>query len=62
MGIPVLLGRGFTQQDVTPAQQVAVVNQTLVRQFFNGQNPVGKRFAQTTTVSPIANGFRSSAS
>ncbi len=45
MGIPVLLGRGFTQQDVTPAQQVAVVNQTLVRQFFNGQNPVGKRFA-----------------
>ena len=44
MGIPILLGRGFAPQDAHSTQRVAVVNQTLVRQFFNGQNPVGKRF------------------
>jgi predicted permease len=45
MGIPILLGRGFSPQDVNSTQQVAVVNQTLVRQLFNGQNPIGKRFS-----------------
>ncbi|MEI9980091.1 MAG: ABC transporter permease [Edaphobacter sp.] len=45
MGIPILFGRGFTPQDVNSPQRVAVVNQTLVRQLFNGQNPVGKRFS-----------------
>jgi predicted permease len=45
MGIPILLGRGFTPQDVNSPQQVAVINQTLSRQLFNGRNPLGKRFS-----------------
>ena len=45
MGIPILFGRGFTPQDVNSPQQVAVINQTLARHLFNGQNPVGKRFS-----------------
>ena len=45
MGIPIVAGRGFTPQDINSPQRVAVVNQALVRQFFNGQNPVGKRFS-----------------
>lgn len=45
MGIPVIAGRGFTPQDVNTPQRVAVVNQTLVRQFFPHDNPIGKRFA-----------------
>ena len=45
MGIPIIAGRGFTPQDINSPQRVAVVNQALVRQFFNGQNPIGKRFS-----------------
>ncbi len=52
MGIPVLIGRGFTAQDVSSTQRVAVVNQTLVRQLFNGQNPIGKRFSIDDTSKP----------
>jgi predicted permease len=46
MGIPVIAGRGFTPQDVNSPQQVAVVNQALVRQFFPHDNPIGKRFSR----------------
>ncbi len=45
MKIPILAGRGFTPQDANGPRQVAVVNQALVREFFSGQNPIGKRFA-----------------
>ena len=45
MGIPVIAGRAFSPQDVKSPQRVAVVNQTLVRQFFPHDNPIGKRFA-----------------
>jgi predicted permease len=45
MGIPVVAGRAFTPQDVNSPQRVAVVNQTLVRQFFPHDNPIGKRFS-----------------
>lgn len=45
MGIPVVAGRGFTAHDMDTPQQVAVVNQALVRQFFPNENPIGKRFS-----------------
>ena len=45
MGIPVLAGRDLTSQDDSRAPKVAVVNQTFARRFFNGENPVGKRFS-----------------
>ncbi len=43
-GIPLRLGRFFTSKDDTGAPQVAIVNETLVQRYFNGQNPIGKRF------------------
>ncbi len=45
MGIPVIAGRAFSPQDINSPQRVAVINQTLARQFFPHDNPIGKRFA-----------------
>ena len=42
MGIPLLSGRGFTRDDTRTSQRVAVVNQTFVRKFLGGANPIGK--------------------
>jgi predicted permease len=44
MGIPVLLGRGFTLQDKLGAHQVAVVNETFAQRFLGTGNPLGRRF------------------
>ncbi|HST53139.1 MAG TPA: ABC transporter permease [Pyrinomonadaceae bacterium] len=44
MEIPLLAGRSLAPQDDERAPKVAVVNQTFARQFFPGENPVGRRF------------------
>ena len=41
MGIPLLTGRGFSSDDTRTSQRVAIVNQTFVRKFLNGANPIG---------------------
>jgi predicted permease len=41
--IPFLRGRDFTVQDDARASQVAIVNQTFVRQFFPNDDVLGKR-------------------
>ncbi len=41
-GIPVRQGRAFTNDDKSNSQPVAIVNETLVRRFFAGQDPIGK--------------------
>jgi predicted permease len=38
-------GRSFTSQDSLGAQQVAIINETLARQFFPDENPIGHRMA-----------------
>jgi hypothetical protein len=40
--IPVLAGRAFTDADGPNKQPVVIVNQTFVRKFFAGANPVGR--------------------
>ena len=44
MSIPILAGRGFTDQDTETSLHVAVINQALARKFFPNTNPIGKRF------------------
>jgi len=44
MEIPLLLGRGLTEQDDARAPRVAVVNQAFVKAHFGNENPIGKRF------------------
>ena len=42
MRIPLLSGRDFRLEDVYPG--AAIVNQAFSREYFNGQDPVGRRF------------------
>jgi putative ABC transport system permease protein len=43
MGIRLLQGRGFTPEDEQGGVPVAIVNETVVRQIFHGENPLGRR-------------------
>jgi putative ABC transport system permease protein len=43
MGIPHVMGRDFTASDRDDSPGVAIVNETLVRQYFANENPIGQR-------------------
>ncbi|HEU0273313.1 MAG TPA: ABC transporter permease, partial [Candidatus Udaeobacter sp.] len=43
MGIP-LRGRDFRDDENRKESRVAIVNETFAKKFFNGQNPIGRRF------------------
>jgi predicted permease len=45
MKIPILAGRDFTENDTS----VAIVNAAFARQYFHGENPVGRWFAGSPT-------------
>jgi predicted permease len=44
IGVPIVRGRNFNQQDTATSPQVALVNETFVRRFFPGKDPIGQRF------------------
>ncbi|MCC7157678.1 MAG: ABC transporter permease [Bryobacterales bacterium] len=44
MGVPLVRGREFGEQDTAASPRVAVVNETFARHFFGGGDPVGKHF------------------
>jgi predicted permease len=48
MKVPILAGRDFRENDA----HVAIVNSAFARQYFNGENPVGKWFQGSPTNSP----------
>jgi putative ABC transport system permease protein len=43
MGIPLRAGRAFTAQDGAQAPKVIIINETLARRFFAGEDPIGHR-------------------
>jgi predicted permease len=44
VGVPMVRGRNFTDQDTATSPMVAIVNQTFVKQFFPSQDPIGQHF------------------
>jgi putative ABC transport system permease protein len=47
MGIPLVRGRVFTEQDRKDAPRVAVINEEMARKFFPDEDPIGKRINVT---------------
>jgi predicted permease len=45
LGASLLRGRDFTEADDVSAHGVAIINQTLARKYFSGQDPIGQRIA-----------------
>ena len=48
MGIPVVRGRGFNQNDTAASTRVAVVNQAFARKFLGGADPIGQTLRALT--------------
>lgn len=44
LGVPLLRGRGFSQGDTPTAPKVAVINQTMAKQLFLQEEPLGRHF------------------
>jgi putative ABC transport system permease protein len=44
MGIPIQQGRAFNAGDNEQSIPVAIINETMARQYWPGENPIGKRF------------------
>jgi predicted permease len=44
MGIPLVIGRAYTERDDEKAPRIAIINETAARKYFGNENPVGRRF------------------
>jgi predicted permease len=44
MGMPLVMGREFTERDNLAGPKVAIVNEQFAKDFFAGQSPLGRKF------------------
>jgi predicted permease len=49
IGIPIVRGREFTEQEVLTGANVAIVTETTARKFWPGEDPIGKMLRQGDT-------------
>lgn len=42
MGMPMLRGRGFTQDDMSLTPKVVIINESFAQKYFAGRDPIGK--------------------
>jgi len=54
MGIPLVLGREFTERDGADAPLVGIVNETFAKYYFGSENPIGRRFGWRVLNNPGA--------
>ncbi|HNQ22625.1 MAG TPA: ABC transporter permease [Phycisphaerae bacterium] len=52
LGIPLLRGRDFGDQDTAGAAEVAIVNQAFADHYWPGQSPLGKRISRSGAEGP----------
>jgi putative ABC transport system permease protein len=53
IGLPVIAGRTYTRADDARAMPVIVVNDTLARRAFPGENPIGRRITSSRAAQPV---------
>jgi predicted permease len=46
LGVPLVQGRDFTDIDLEGGPRVAIVNEVMANRFWNGENPIGRRFGR----------------
>ncbi|HEY4283116.1 MAG TPA: ABC transporter permease [Chthoniobacterales bacterium] len=51
MGIPIIRGRDFTDQDTAEAKYVVLIGEKTAQHFWPGQDPIGKRIKSGSTTS-----------
>jgi hypothetical protein len=51
MGIPLVRGRDFTEQDRGDSKKVVVISEKTAQHYWSGQNPIGKRLKTGATTS-----------
>jgi predicted permease len=52
MGIPLIRGRVFTDQDTAASEPVVVIDENLARQYWPNEDPIGKRIRRTLANAP----------
>lgn len=52
LGIPLLRGRTFTDQDTAKTEPVVIIDENLARQYWPNEDPIGKRIRRTMTNAP----------
>ena len=53
LGIPLLSGREFTENDNQQSTRVMIVNQTMAKQFWPNESPIGKRVTMNNWGPPL---------
>lgn len=55
LGVPLRAGRGFTNHDTESTRSVIVINETLARQYWGNDSPIGRRLVIVSdAVGPLA--------
>jgi len=52
VGIPILLGRDISPEDIQQNRRVGIINQTMARKYFAGASPIGQQYCQGSPFQP----------
>jgi putative ABC transport system permease protein len=52
LGMPVLRGRAFTAADALNKPGVVIIDESLAKRYFNGEDPIGKQLDNNQTLKP----------
>ncbi|HKP86340.1 MAG TPA: ABC transporter permease [Blastocatellia bacterium] len=50
MGIPIMMGRDFTEADSEQSAPVAIISESMAARYFPGEDPIGKRIKRGSAV------------